>query len=68
LPPPNDYEVNWLVRTKKRQIPSRADERDRAKFAKLKNYMIRKDDLLMCKNIPLQEALSRLPAFSQSRS
>jgi hypothetical protein len=48
---PNDYEVNWLVRTKKRQIPPRADERDRAKFAKLKNYMVRKDDLLMCKNI-----------------
>jgi hypothetical protein len=48
---PNDYDVNWLVRTKKRQIPPRADERDRAKFAKLKNYMVRKDDLLMCKNL-----------------
>jgi hypothetical protein len=46
-----EYELAWLVRTKKRQIPPRADERDRAKFQKLRNYMVRKDDLVMCKNI-----------------
>lgn len=45
------YEVNWLVRTKKRQLPPRADERDRAKFAKAQSYMVRKDDLLGCKNV-----------------
>ena len=45
------YEVSWLVRTKKRQIPPRADERDRAKFAKAQSYMVRKDDLLACKNL-----------------
>lgn len=45
------YEVNWLVRTKKKQLPPRADERDRAKFAKAQSYMVRKDDLLGCKNV-----------------
>ncbi|HUR36865.1 MAG TPA: hypothetical protein VM009_03545 [Terriglobales bacterium] len=46
-----DYEISWLVRTKKKQLPPRADERDRAKYAKAKSYMVRKDDLLMCKNM-----------------
>ncbi len=46
-----EYEVSWLVRTKKKQIPNRADERDRARFAKLRNYMVRRDDLLGCKNV-----------------
>lgn len=46
-----DYEVSWLVRTKKKQLPPRADERDKAKYAKAKSYMVRKDDLLACKNI-----------------
>lgn len=46
-----EYELSWLVRTKKRQIPSRADERDRAKFAKARSYMVRKDDMTACKNI-----------------
>ncbi len=46
-----EYEINWLVRTKKRNLPPRADERDRARFAKARSYMIRKDDLLACKNM-----------------
>jgi len=45
-----EYELAWLVRTKKRQLSGRADERDRAKFAKARSYMVRKDDLVMCKN------------------
>jgi len=45
------YELAWLVRTKKRQLPPRADERDRAKFAKARSYMVRKDDLVACKNL-----------------
>ena len=47
----NDYELGWTVRTKKRQIPRGADERDRAKFAKAQSYMVRRDDLVMCKNL-----------------
>ena len=47
----SDYEVTWLVRTKKRQLPPRADERDRARFAKARSYMVRKDDVMACKNV-----------------
>jgi len=45
-----EYDLGWLVRTKRRQLPSRADERDRAKFAKARSYMVRRDDLVACKN------------------
>lgn len=47
----NEYDLGWIVRTKKRQLPPRADERDRAKFAKARSYMVRRDDLMACKNI-----------------
>ena len=46
-----EYELAWLVRTKKKQLSGRADERDRAKFAKAQSYMVRRDDMVMCKNI-----------------
>ena len=46
-----EYELSWLVRTKKKQLSGRADERDRAKFAKAQSYMVRRDDMAMCKNI-----------------
>jgi len=48
---PGEYEITFLVRTKKRQLPPRADERDRARFAKARSYMVRKDDVIGCKNI-----------------
>jgi hypothetical protein len=46
-----EYEVRWLVRTRKKQLPRNADERDRARFAKAKSYMLRKDDVMGCKNV-----------------
>ncbi len=46
-----EYELMWLVRTKRPQLPPRADERDRAKFAKARSYMVRRDDLVACKNV-----------------
>jgi len=46
-----EYELGWLVRRKKRQLPPRADERDRARFAKARSYMVRRDDLVACKNL-----------------
>jgi hypothetical protein len=46
-----EYEIQWLVRTKKKSLPPRADDRDRAKFAKAQSYMLRRDDMLMCKNM-----------------
>jgi hypothetical protein len=48
---PGEYQLNWLVRRKKAQIPRNADERDQARFAKAKTYMVRQDDLVGCKNI-----------------
>ena len=46
-----EYEINWLVRTKKKQLSGRADERDRARFAKARSYMLRRDDMMACKNM-----------------
>ncbi|HTM88158.1 MAG TPA: hypothetical protein VL155_08155 [Terriglobales bacterium] len=45
-----EYELGWFVRTKKAQIPRGADERDRARYAKLRSYMLRRDDVSACKN------------------
>jgi sarcosine oxidase delta subunit len=47
----NDYEVRWLKRTKKRNAPRPRDERDRAQIEKSRDYMVRIDDVLMCKNM-----------------
>lgn len=46
-----EYEITWLVRTKKKMLSGRADERDRARFAKARSYMLRRDDMLACKNM-----------------
>ena len=48
---PAEYEVTWIVRTKKRQLAGRADERDRARFAKAQSYMVLLDDKAACKNL-----------------
>jgi hypothetical protein len=40
-----------MVRRKKAQLPRGADDHDRAKFAKAQSYMVRRDDLVGCKNI-----------------
>lgn len=59
----DEYQVRWLVRTKKDRLPPGADERDRAMYAKLRNYMIRIDDVLTCKRcqrkfeIPSQQSI-----------
>lgn len=47
----DSYELRWLVRKKKDRIPSGADERDRAKFAKAQSYMLLLDDKAACKNL-----------------
>src|ERR1700674_4859802 len=35
-----EYELSWLVRRKKAQLPRGADDRDRARFAKAQSYMV----------------------------
>lgn len=46
-----EYQIGWLVRRKKNSLPRNADERDRARFAKAQSYMVRRDDMVACKNI-----------------
>lgn len=41
--------VRWMRRTRKRALPSGADARDRALYAKLRDYLIRMDDDVTCK-------------------
>ena len=43
-----DYDVRWLRRTKKSTLPRGANEQDRARFAKSRDYMVRIDDMLAC--------------------
>jgi hypothetical protein len=45
----SEYSVRWVRRIKKDRIPAGADERDRAKFAKLRDHLIRVDDEVVCK-------------------
>ena len=42
----NDYDVRWLTRTRKQTAPRGANEMDRARFAKSRDYMVRIDDML----------------------
>jgi len=59
----NEYQMRWVVRTRKDRIPPGGDERDRAMYAKLRDYMIRVDDSVTCKtcgkkfDIPSQHSM-----------
>jgi len=44
-----DYSIRWVRRAKKDRPPSGADDADRAKFAKLRDYLLRLDDEVTCK-------------------
>ena len=58
-----DYSIRWVRRAKKDRPPAGADEADRAKFAKLRDYLLRLDDEVTCKTcgkkfeIPSQHSL-----------
>lgn len=59
----NDYSIRWVRRSKKERLPGGADEQDRAKFAKVRDYLLRLDDEVSCKTcgkrfeIPSQHSL-----------
>lgn len=59
----NDYSVRWVRRTKKDRPPQGAGDADRAKFAKLRDHLLRLDDDLVCKTcgkkfeIPSQQSM-----------
>jgi hypothetical protein len=59
----NDYTVRWVRRVKKDRLPPGADDADRARFAKLRDYLLRLDEDVVCKScgrkfeIPSQHSL-----------
>jgi len=59
----NEYGVRWVRRSKKDRLPPGANDEDRAKFAKLRDYLLRLDDEVVCKacgkkfEIPSQHSL-----------
>src|SRR5215211_2803848 len=59
----NDYSIRWVRRSKKDRLPPGADDVDRAKFAKLRDYLLRLDDEVTCKTcgkkfeIPSQQSM-----------
>ena len=59
----NDYSIRWVRRLKKDRLPTGADEVDRAKFAKLRDYLLRLADEVTCKTcgkkfeIPSQQSM-----------
>jgi hypothetical protein len=65
----NDYSIRWVRRVKKDRLPSGADDHDRAKFAKLRDYLLRLDDEVICRTcgkkfeIPSQHSLMFVDQF-----
>lgn len=59
----NEYSVRWVRRSKKDRLPPGASDEDRAKFAKLRDYLLRLDEEVVCKTcgkkfeIPSQHSL-----------
>ena len=59
----NEYAIRWVRRSKKDRLPPGADDNDKAKFAKLRDYLLRLDDEVVCKTcgkkfeIPSQHSL-----------
>ena len=45
----HDYDVRWMKRTKKTNPPRHL--KDNRQFQKSRDYMVRIDDVLMCKNM-----------------
>ena len=58
-----DYTIRWVRRMKKDRLPPNARDEDRAKFAKLRDYLLRLDDEVVCKScgkkfeIPSQQSM-----------
>jgi hypothetical protein len=59
----HEYSIRWVRRSRKDRLPPGADESDRAKFAKLRDYLLRLDEEVVCKTcgrkieIPSQHSL-----------
>jgi len=44
----SEFQIRWIVRTKKPSLPPRANEEDRIRFKNARDYMIRVDDIVAC--------------------
>ena len=44
-----EYDVRWMRRTRKKELPRGANEQDRARFQKSRDYLVRIDDVLACR-------------------
>lgn len=47
----NDYEVLWMTRIKKKNFARRLNPEDQTRVNNSRDYMVRIDDQLMCKNM-----------------
>ncbi|MGE0450788.1 MAG: hypothetical protein AB7Q29_14540 [Vicinamibacterales bacterium] len=58
-----EYSIRWVRRVKKDRLPPGADDADRARFAKLRDYLLRLDEDVVCRScgkkfeIPSQHSL-----------
>ena len=65
-----EYDIRWVRRSKKDRPPAGADDADKAKFAKLRDYLLRIDDEVNCKTcgrkfeIPSQHSLMFVDQFA----
>lgn len=46
----NEYDIRWLKRTKKKKAGGRLNQQEQMQFEKSRDYIVRIDDNLMCKN------------------
>lgn len=46
----HEYQVRWLLREKRKQLPRGAGAEDRRRFDKARSYMVRMDEQLACRN------------------
>jgi hypothetical protein len=47
----HDYDVRWIKRTRKKNVPRNLSADDRARLEKSRDYMVRVDDMLACRNM-----------------
>ena len=65
-----EYSIRWMRRSKKDRLPAGANEEDRAKFAKVRDYLLRLDDEVTCKacgkrfEIPSQQSVMFADQFA----
>ncbi len=44
------YQIRWIERRKKKALKGQVNEQDRARFQKVRSYMLRRDDFARCTN------------------